>query len=71
MSNYGDQFMTCPRCGAQTESMCEDVGVGLYIKGDFYCSACGWEIDGPEDCGFLTIDDVQTLPIEAYCGQED
>lgn len=31
MSNYGDQFMTCPECGGVAEADCVDVGVGLYI----------------------------------------
>lgn len=47
MSNYGDQFMTCPMCGSIAESEAVDVGVGLYIKGDYVCSQCDWETDGP------------------------
>ena len=34
MSNYGDQFMTCPECGGRAESDAVDVGVGLYIAGN-------------------------------------
>lgn len=49
-SNYGDQFMECPECGGQAESDCVDVGVGLYIAGNYWCE-CGWEItaDGKAD----------------------
>lgn len=41
--NYGDQFMKCPDCGGQAESDAVDVGVGLYIAGNYWCE-CGWEI---------------------------
>lgn len=44
MTNYGDQFTACPECGARAESESIDVGVGLYIQGNFIC-ACGWESD--------------------------
>jgi len=66
MSNYGDQFMKCPVCGAIAESEAVDVGVGLYIKGDFKCSKCNWELDGPEDFGFIKLEDLELVPIEAY-----
>lgn len=41
--NYGDQFMACHECGGQAESDAVDVGVGLYITGNYWCD-CGWEI---------------------------
>lgn len=44
MSNYGDQFMLCPECGGRAESDAVDVGVGLYIAGNFVCD-CGWEYE--------------------------
>ena len=52
MSNYGDQFMTCPECGKRAESDSVDVGVGLYIRGDYSCE-CGWEYhaDGMANVG--------------------
>lgn len=41
MSNHGDQFMTCPECGARAEAGCVDVGAGLYIQDEYECR-CGW-----------------------------
>lgn len=58
--------MICPNCGHIATCESVDVGVSLYLKGDFRCSNCPWELDGPEDFGFLNIDDIPTLPIEAY-----
>jgi len=62
VSNYGDQFMTCPNCGARAESEAVDVGVGLYIKGDYSCSRCDWEIYGPMDYGFIGMEDREFAP---------
>ena len=56
MSNYGDQFMTCPECGGRAESDAVDVGVGLYIAGNFAC-ACGWEITADGRANVATYDD--------------
>lgn len=56
MSNYGDQFMACPNCGATVEAESVDVGVGLYIRDEWAC-ACGWEMYGPLDFGFIGCDD--------------
>lgn len=47
--------MTCPACGERAESDSVDVGIGLMVRGNFACS-CGWEIDGPEDFGFVDMD---------------
>jgi len=44
--------MNCPACGGIAECESVDVGVGLVLRGDFACE-CGWEIDGPEDFGFI------------------
>jgi rubredoxin len=65
MSNYGDQFMTCPMCGALAESECVDVGVGLYITGDYVCSQCDWEIDGPLQPE-LKMNERESAPPEAF-----
>ena len=64
--NYGEQFMQCPQCGALAESEAVDVGVGLYIKGDFSCTACGWEADGPLDHGFIKPEEVEFAPPEVF-----
>lgn len=66
MSNYGDQFMTCPNCGGRAECEAVDVGVGLYLSGDYVCKVCEWESDGPDDFGFIETDDRDTLPLEGY-----
>lgn len=57
MSNYGSQFMACPRCNNTVEAESVDVGVGLYIKDEWLCDRCGWEMYGPEDFGFIGMDD--------------
>lgn len=44
MTNYGDDRMDCPECGGNAYSDSVDVGVGIYIAGNFMC-ACGWESD--------------------------
>lgn len=61
MSNYGAEFMTCPACGGTAESDAVDVGVGMIIRGNYAC-ACGWEIDGPEDYGFVGMEDREFAP---------
>lgn len=63
-TNYGDDRMQCPMCGGIAYSDSVDVGVGLYIRGNYECS-CGWEIDGPVQPE-LTMDIITTLPLEAY-----
>lgn len=63
-TNYGQDRMECPMCGKTAYSDSVDVGVGLYIRGNFECE-CGWEIDGeiqPE----LSMDWIKTLPLECY-----
>lgn len=50
--------MRCPRCGDIAESDSVDIGVGLMIRGNFDCNSCGWEIDGPEDYGFISEDEL-------------
>lgn len=62
-ANYGDQFMLCPACSGRAECESVDVGVGLYLRGDYHCD-CGWEIDGPEDFGFVGMDDRPFAPLE-------
>ncbi len=62
MSNYGDQFMACPLCGGRAESEAVDVGVGLYIKGDYTCPDCGWEIGGPMDYPPIGMDERPFCP---------
>lgn len=36
--------MRCPECGGIAESDSVDVGVGLYVRGNFACP-CGWEYE--------------------------
>jgi hypothetical protein len=55
---YGADQMPCPACGGMAESESVDVGVGLMIRGNFHCD-CGWEIDGPDDFGFVELDEVE------------
>jgi hypothetical protein len=63
--NYGDQFMTCPMCGGLAESDCVDVGVGLYIAGNYHCGKCDWDIDGPVQPE-LKMDERPFAPVESY-----
>jgi hypothetical protein len=37
------------------------------VRGNFAC-ACGWEIDGPEDFGFVREDELDNVfaPIRSY-----
>lgn len=37
--------MICSDCGAIAESDSVDVGVGLYVRGNFTCPDCGWEYE--------------------------
>lgn len=62
-SNYGQQFMTCPACGSVAQCDAVDVGVGLYVSGQYICD-CGWEIDGPDDFGFVGMEDRPFANIE-------
>jgi len=62
MSNYGEQFMTCPLCGGTAESESVDVGVGLYIKGDYACRNCEWEIFGPLDYPPISMNERPFCP---------
>lgn len=66
MSNYGSQFMTCPQCGSRAECESVDVGVGLYLSEEYQCGACGWEINGPDDWGFIGMNDIPFPPPEAH-----
>lgn len=66
MSNYGEQFMDCPQCGARVEAESVDVGVGLYIRDEWACGQCGWEMYGPLDFGFVDRDAREFVPPEAY-----
>ena len=69
-TNYGAQFMTCPACGATAECEAVDVGVGLYLRGDYACSQCDWELDGPNDFGFVGCDDVLPAPVDPAVYEE-
>lgn len=60
--NYGEQFMKCPACGGIAESEAVDVGVGLYIKGDYACHRCDWDLGGPTDYGFVGMEDREFSP---------
>lgn len=55
--------MICPACGAVAESDSVDVGVGLIVRGNFHCR-CGWELDGPEDFGFIEMDERPFCPLQ-------
>lgn len=57
--------MICPKCGGIAESESVDVGVGLIVRGNFSC-VCGWEIDGPEDFGFLDMNEAPFGPPDAF-----
>lgn len=48
--------MRCPECGGIAESDSVDVGVGLYVRGNFSC-ICGWEIDADGRADVETYDD--------------
>jgi predicted RNA-binding Zn-ribbon protein involved in translation (DUF1610 family) len=58
--------MVCPNCGQIAECESVDVGVGLVLRGDFNCDNCGWEIDGPEDFGFIDEGDREFAAPEAF-----
>lgn len=45
--NYGDQYGVCPNCGGATECESVDVGVGLYLYGEYACDTCGWDESHP------------------------
>jgi hypothetical protein len=62
VSNYGSQFMACPRCNKTIEAESVDVGVGLYVKDEWACNRCGWEMYGPEDFGFIDCDEIPFNP---------
>lgn len=64
MSNYGQDRMDCPQCGAIVHAESVDVGVGLYIKDEWACDQCGWEMYGPMDHGFLTMEEIPSSPLE-------
>jgi len=61
MSALAPDQMRCPQCGDIAESDSVDVGVGLQVRGNFVCE-CGWEIDGPDDFGFVEIEEVEFAP---------
>lgn len=65
-TNYGEQFMACPQCNNTVEAESVDVGVGLYIKDEWFCDRCGWEMYSANDFGFIAMDEVPSIPIEAY-----
>lgn len=69
-TNYGDQYMRCPACGATAKCEAVDVGVGLYLRGDYTCSRCDWEINGPGDFGFVGCDDVPPAPVDPAVYEE-
>ncbi|RJG46524.1 hypothetical protein [Mesorhizobium sp. DCY119] len=68
MSNHGDQFMPCAECGKQAESDSVDVGVGLYIAGNYQCE-CGWEYGADGKARVGTYDDW--FPVLVAEQQED
>lgn len=59
--NYGDQFMKCPECGGSAESDAVDVGVGLYIRGNYECE-CGWEYEAD---GRMNVENYNDYFVEA------
>lgn len=55
MSRRPDE-MICPECGAIAVSDSVDIGVGIQVRGNFYCEACHWAkptAETPLDLGFL------------------
>lgn len=48
--------MKCPECEGTAECDSVDVGVGLYIAGNFWCE-CGWEITADGKANVATYDD--------------
>lgn len=51
-----DDQMICPECGSIAESESVDVGVGLYIRGNYEC-ACGWEYEADGRMNVETYND--------------
>jgi hypothetical protein len=49
--------MTCPRCSGIAESDSVDIGVGIQVRGNFYCPACEWCAEEPTDAE-LGLDDM-------------
>ena len=56
----------CPECGAPVAQEMVDVGVGMIPMGDPYCTKCEWFEGGPDDFGFVAMDDREFAPPEAY-----
>jgi len=63
VTNYGAQFMACPKCGNTVEAESVDVGFGLYINDEWACDRCSWEMYGPLDFGFIGMDDREFCPL--------
>lgn len=61
MSNYGDDRMDCPECGGNAYSDSIDVGVGIYIAGNFMCD-CGWEYQADGRMNVASYDDYFVPP---------
>lgn len=53
---------TCPACGGTAIQDAIDVGVGLIPMGEFECG-CGWIENGPDDYGFITMDERPFCPL--------
>jgi hypothetical protein len=51
-----DDQMLCPECGDIAESDSVDVGVGLYIRGNYECR-CGWEYEADGRMNVASYDD--------------
>lgn len=58
IDNMREDQMLCPQCQTLLECDSVDVGVGLVVRGNFTCD-CGWEIDGPDDFGFVDTDELE------------
>lgn len=58
-SNWGADRKPCPVCGGVAECESVDVGVGLILNtaAGFMCYDCGWQEGGPDDFGFIDIDE--------------
>lgn len=56
MTRLRDDQMRCPSCGGIATSDSVDVGVGLYVAGNFSCS-CGWELEAEGKLNVVSYDD--------------
>ena len=49
MSELRIDEMICPECGGIAVSDSVDIGVGILVRGNFYCANCGWAMPMEEE----------------------